>query len=797
MTDWNPNAPNTIGLEWRPHTEGRLSLSSRESPIALLIPSDAGETIGNLVIPHEWAGSGAGTGILWADIYNAADAVEGARTTVAYYPSADKANDGYITRSDWATTTNIYAQISDTSDDEDPWTDYAVNTDAGRISRARFNFATGAFPAGARPLSVTFEIRALGYSWSWQAPSIELSHWYGSNKMAAWGTVSLPRNDQWATYTIGPIYFDANDEGPWNRQSILDFAYSAKDNVGVEWRYGCKITRLTMKVTYVTDKRVAVARAAKITTVPSGVQTNAPLATLAVGTSVAANWSKSNGVDYLAVLRRVESLSGQQFTASIPFLDSDVAPPFDEGLIYSTTLTDAGGDVASVGSAGTRVAPIVPITSGNAQSADAQPYHDLDAQPCHATSTLRQGVNGANVQAYKRVRFLVGFSNTPTAALDVKVKKVSDNSQVGGTGTLAVADLSDPAIATLIGTRTLFDGRSMSVYDVTVTLASTATLAVATDYYLEFSSTTTEAWFPLWVDATASHAYTGNQTAGGSTNQATVAGSGTAAADFLATLGSVPSAIANFAAAVQTAALPSAGDVACSLPTREYVNLTWTASALGASFTRYEIERTEDDGATWNPVAYVTTEATATWRDNQAKRNTAVKYRIRVVRSDGATSDWATLANSVTCTMTGQGLLFVSNEDDTMNAGFVLLDDTYSYQFLGAADLVLVRRYGLDYQSAFRPIERRGVQWDFRVLIHSRGMSGEETSPDDGEGIQAFDTLRDIAETQATVAVLTPDGERLFGALRVPSGTRIASASFYVANVSLIQTSDTPTVAVV
>ncbi len=792
---YNPNAPSTIGNEWRVHTEGVDALDAQAKAVGLLIPSSGVETIDSLVLAHQWAGAASGYGRKWVDLYNLASSpviTDSMISELTYKPNEDKTKSG-VTKSDFGTTSNLYQAIDDTDDSGPPEnTDYIVNSNYWTSgSYAGFQFDTAAILNTYRILSVSFEVRAKGFDWSWQAPSIYLEWYNGSSRVGRFGTINPPQDYVFRTYTFGPFFFDLYNEGKWLQPEIANLDVNTSRNLRLVLNYACAVSRVTMKVKVCTENRVAVGLCAKQTTLPSGVQTALPMS-LKTPLNVD-NFAKANALNYLAVVSRLEDPLGTLTTLQpqIIYLDAVTqADPQAKADGYSVTLRDASGAISAYSASGTKAYAAVLGTSGGAQSADSQPYYDLDAQPCHATSTLKQGVNGASAQSYRRVRFLVGVSTTPTASLSVKVKKVSDNSQVGGTGTLAVADLSDSAVATLIGTRTLYDGRSMSVYDVTITLASTATLAGATDYYLEFTSTTTEEWFLLWLNA-ASYGLTGNNTYGGTTDQATVAGSGTATADFLATLSSVPTAPLTCTASALEIALPDNGDTICPEGVLEEAHVVWTTSGAVTGFSYYEVQRSLDGGATWEALATVTAENTKSLEDQEVTRGVAVKYRVRVVRTDGAFSDW-TESGSVTLDATPGMILFVSNADPTIACGYVLAQSEQQYQFPSAGETVFMRLYNRDFQIAVKPTEDRGVTWSFPLIVFHGGHEG--LTPPTGEGVQAFDLLRAAALAEVPyLCMLTPKGERFFGTLQVPSGRHLEPGKTYIAEVAFTQTQSAPT----
>lgn len=365
------------------------------------------------------------------------------------------------------------------------------------------------------------------------------------------------------------------------------------------------------------------------------------------------------------------------------------------------------------------------------------------------------------------------------------------------TGDLTAADLADSAIATARGTGsfgTSFLGITtpLSIYDTVVTMDAGVTLAAATDYTIEAASSVAaaNAWFLLWVDATASHVVTGNLTYGGATDAAAYGnGPTTPQADLIMTFGSIPTAPAGLAATVGSLTVPDNGDPICNPGALQYARVTWTASSLGASFRRYDVERLAAGSTSWEPVVTIAAEASSAVSDYEISRGIAYTYRVRVVRTDDAYSDWST-SSAVTCSASISGsVFFVSNADPTLACGFVVADPTQSYAFPSADETVFMKLHQTDYQKAFKPSEVRGAAWSFPVLVYQ----SDSTAPPTGRGIRAFDTIRAVGEASVPyVCVLTWNGERLFGAVQVPEGQQSEPEGMYLARVVVTQTQGEP-----
>lgn len=783
---FNPSATSTLGLEWMVTNEGVTPLSTSTSTVAFLIASTATETIDKLYVPHTWSGPSTGYGKLVADIYNLSDTGAGAAlTTTRFKPNYTAANTNMYAPYPWASITTTCHQYVDDGDSYND-SDYLgfANT-----SSCRFAFDTTAFTGQVS--SVSFNIRAFGFSGS--SPKLAVQLYNNTTFVSTLGNISPPATGDdvgpnfptWSTYTVGPFTTNPLTGTAWTASDITSFDTNTNLLIQLSLISGCVgVSWVSMIVESGTDKRVATGSTATQTTLPSGVQTNLPI-------TLSADWSKATSTNYLCVLRRLDDPSGQAATLiPQPVYLGTATCPHGQGKTYSTTLEPTGllKDAGSVDA--TKTIPFwLGIKTTNAASADSQPYWDLDAKPVHNTSTVTQRFSGAAATAYKQVRFMVGLKATPTASLSIKVKKASDNSQVGGTGTLAVADLSDAQTAYYIGQRTLYDGTTMDVYEVLVQLATSATLAGATQYYIEFTSTTTNdavAWYPLVLHATQGHALTGNLTYGGATDYAVWSASNQLLSDVMVTIATSPAAPATITVTNVTTTVNGTSI--------DYAKVEWTdGGALGASFLRWEVDRSEDAGTTWTTIAHIYTEATLRFDDYEGKRGNANKYRVRKIRSDYARSDYTTQSGTVTpAALTSKAYVFTTNADPAITAGYQIKGDSISMDFLSASETVFMKLHDRDYQASFRPLEERGLSWSFQALVHA-----SRTAPTSGHGVRAFDVLRALGSVDdASLCMHTPDGERFFGVLNVEKGSRTTSG-VYLAACKFTQTQGDSSVVVV
>lgn len=330
----------------------------------------------------------------------------------------------------------------------------------------------------------------------------------------------------------------------------------------------------------------------------------------------------------------------------------------------------------------------------------------------------------------------------------------------------------------------LTDAAGITWYDAVATLDAGVTLATSTLYTLELASCQNPAspWRVAVLDATASHSLTGNITFAGTS---AASGVGRTNADVAITIGSVPTTPSAITATKTTTTINGA--------TIDYVAVSWTTGgALGSSFARWELERSEDAGTTWARIATISTEATVAFDDYQGARGVAAKYRVRVVRTDGAPSDWRTLSGTVTpAAYPGSWAVFTSNAAPELTVGYTPDGTLLVPEFLSADETEFVPLHDEDYQASFAPLEERGVRMAFRLQVHT-----SSATPSGGHGVRVFDALRAVARVPGALCLHTADGERFLGTLQVQRGPRDFATGWYFAEVVFTETTgDAATVA--
>lgn len=242
-----------------------------------------------------------------------------------------------------------------------------------------------------------------------------------------------------------------------------------------------------------------------------------------------------------------------------------------------------------------------------------------------------------------------------------------------------------------------------------------------------------------------------------------------------------PDPPAGFAVTAEVQTRDDVGE--CSVTAIGYAAIVWTATALGATFVRYEIQRSVDGGP-WLSIATVISEEMETFADYEAPRGVECAYRMRVVDSAGGASSWTDTA-TVTVSSVYCEWLFVSNVDPSLNAG-VQVRPEREYTYPNTPDIVVKKLEGRDFHATFRPLENRGVIIALSVTASIlRGTS---------EGTRAFDPLRAIFEDTLIpyVCVLDPYGNSFLATVVMAPAREIQPDDRYYVDLTVVETTQTP-----
>ena len=750
MAEWNPNSTATKGLEWPVLFSGAATVPGPYIP-CMALRQTVSEATGTIRIAT--ASRGASGGLYVVEAYDNETAVPANVTTLAAAPNEDVSGTGSTAwKEDDGTTTTIYDQIDEAVSDR---TDYIFVQAPNTFNRYDGRFNTGGLSlTGKRILAVRLrcDMRALGVSYF--NGGLNLS---GVNHQAWFGITGY---NGLLSYTW---YYNPQTKLPWRIADVqaLDtsdefYLEAASSDSGTN---GVRVYWVALEVVICDENRLAFGTLDDT----AGAVTENAWNTVTLTTPTAGTWTKDGAGYHTYMIRRLNSSGSFSFPFHLSGDDTQANP----GRSYWPTLDATYGYATAMGDQQLHLFPMIPRTTGPADSVDAMPYFDIDTASVYNTVNAEQEFSNAAAANYGILRFLVSTGGQATQPLTIQVKRRSDNVQLGATYSLTLAEAETfPAISA--GWRI-----------VQVQLSSAAGLAAATQYYIQFSSTTpiTNPWSLVFGN-------TGNvgntATFGGTTDRALVEGSELDQYDLYVTLSTIPTTPANFAA---TLGADTETESVCDVTSLPKTTLSWSATALGGSFLRYEFQRSIDGGTEWVTFRTEDTEATTSTTDYEAPIGVSTQYRMRVVRTDFAVSAWTTVSGSTTTTKTGAAscpLYLVSNYDPTFNL-IVDHEPEVDYTFLDNEEAVELPVYGLDYNLAFRPLEDRGVQIAWRIAVAFNGNG------DPNQGKAAFETLRQLCRAQLPyVMVLDTYGNATAASLRMPSGTQFMPGRVY--NVDLIAT---------
>jgi hypothetical protein len=596
---------------------------------------------------------------------------------------------------------------------------------------------------------------------------------YDQTSATTHNVTTLPQN--WTGVMEATFYTNPSTHAPWTVAEIQSFDSTNEFQVRMEgagiWDIGKPmdgehVIAVDMIVGQATENRVAIGTA-NLSTFSTPQWINFTTTNMSGG-----NWSKTNAVRYLYVVRRATTYGNA--TVQGVQLGSGGSPVanFDgysvgmnaEGMVV--TLTAKSPDVWW---------GLIIRTSAPADSADSQVYTSIVEELVHSTSTPTTEFSNAAAANYGNVRLLVKYQGSPTADLTVRVRRRSDNTVMGSVITITKAQVD--ALPSISGSGWKY---------VEVQQGSLATLATATQYYWEFSSTTgsANAWkVPNW--------YTGGQgdalSFGGTTDRATRSGSENNSYDIQATIGTVPSTPGSWAVSLQTQTVPSDASEG-TLASIQYANCTWAATSLAALFAYYEIHRTEDGGTNWSPIANLTSEAQTSFKDYEGDRGTLCGYRIRVVRTDGAFSAWSSTQSVTPAKLASDVWAFVCNENQgAFNCIYKKLGGG-TYTFPEADEVGFHPVFDEDFYTVTRPTEQRGAQTEISVVMSSLRSYNQGSNT---LGWALYDRLRSLARAQVDyVCVHDPWGNRMLAVITVPEGP-IGGEMPWVAVIRIKQTTIT------
>jgi hypothetical protein len=798
---WNPNYPGVVGLEWLPSVPRSFPIAKGQPSPAARVRSLAAENINALRV-----GVGSNPAVtqrafvLW-DIYEEGDEAPQTLSVVEYAPNADETIGNWTDNA--GGTTNLWAQIDDAVEYPPLGTFYIRQLIAG-ASAYRCSVDSSGFPAGARVLRVSVTC-VIGMNALGSSAFVEIGLFHQPTT-----TIHTPPTGVVFTNGLIPNRVLTIDCGEINPQTQLPWTPADIQSFDAgDWHMrfvgagtgtnGPIITAAALRVSYLaTENRVAVATWRR----PSGA-VSSPISTTALVPMPAGTgaWAKANAQNYVylpriardvlvggdaPVANDITLLAAQQdLGASGNPAGLAYAPPVGPPAMSLLTTDEHGQPTATFEGELVTVPRVVLRTTAPADSADSLAYVRDSSSTVLRDLTAAQQVGqrvttSTGPRSYLGVRFLVIPPDTADGTLTVRVLRVSDSVQFGGTFTITADEVR--ALPAISGTLAKY---------VEGFLDSVATLATGTQYEIQLLVSAGD-WRVIMPSAVGA----GGQSFGGTTDFARLgtigAGSSLTEQDLTIMLLEQPAAPATATATVR--AQQQDGDGCwCSTSEIDQVEVDWAATALGGSFSRYEIEREIDDGesAGWEPVWTITTEATSVWWDYEMPMDRPVRYRVRVLSTSTAFSAW-TATDWVTARSRGNEVVFTSNHDPGLQVVYEH-DPDVDLVMLDHATDELIPVYGADYQVAFFDPNDRGVAEQLDLVVNF----GRQPSDNLARALNmraVFGPLRRItrATTIPYVAVRHRDGVVTYAQVRLGTGRRQMPGHRYRVPVTVTPVSGIP-----
>lgn len=819
---WQPFSPAVLGLDWRPVHEDTMILNSPDKPLAAALESSVTETVNSLWYFASLS-SGERPEAYQVDVYEAGDFPDMDLATYTAYPSSTPGNfDTY--------TWNGSSQGSSsqhTFENDPTFTPVDLPAAFGFAGQADNQFVfnpngisyatTYTFnglhtdTAGERIVKVRLEARAQAFSTLGDIQSVAAQPVMILDGRPYWGEVQtvagpIPNGGviayDWFVNPAElrgwlPADLEAFDAG--TNTAAAGLLVRATGNFGENpATIIAAVYQVKMMVTTAgTDIRKAfgwVPPAAQQAGALFGVPAWFELPMQQVDGSP--GWPKSTGADYrIELSRRSVRPGGKQLWVI-------ALQGYDDRAANGWTRVDVKYDpsthlpyVAKPRADGKSWAPACVLATASGPSVDSQPYAALDLDSGVWTGRdWRQYFTTPGTlptTSFPLVRVLLGrVGTTATGPVMIRIRRVSDNAQMGGTVTLSSQDFDDYPDP---GRQTFY-----ALYkSIMAQLVPAATLATSTQYYFQVTSTAEDADTGWTVESLRSIRGLEPDTPPTDIEDATFGGT----VDRVAINGTVHTET-DAAIVVLTQPSPPTGLVAAAVldDCIGSVAVTWNPTSLSGSFGRYEVQRLNPATGLWEDVAWVTDETVDEWEDHEALIGVVNSYRMRVVRADTAVSLWtatATAAPGGPCC----GFVLTSNQHPELTVWY---DDMFqeARETELPQNVNVVQFYDRDMQVAFHELEDRGARFTRQMVVAVNGS--ESSAPVAGfPGLGQFSDL--LAISRPSNGPVLPyvcvhelaTGDRWFASLLTPTVSRQVGTEAHVADVEVIETTRTPAVVVV
>lgn len=208
---------------------------------------------------------------------------------------------------------------------------------------------------------------------------------------------------------------------------------------------------------------------------------------------------------------------------------------------------------------------------------------------------------------------------------------------------------------------------------------------------------------------------------------------------------------------------------------------------------RYEIQRFDSTDNAWSTVFDTSNICVTGFCDFEARTGVASIYRMRTRNVLDFSGPWvsgsATLPSPGIAGTSGTGMLiFTSNKQPLSNLAYVMQFDgkpVETFTFPEADTVSLLRMYGKDFFTAFRPLERGGDKFQRTLLVSAAAIALPSMA--------GFTNLRDLAWSDLPyVCVRDELGNRWYATVIVPSGGVTRHRTLYFAQIEVVQATNTP-----
>lgn len=511
------------------------------------------------------------------------------------------------------------------------------------------------------------------------------------------------------------------------------------------------------------------------------------------------NWAKLLDQHYAITLTSARSPTHDRETKGtppqIPAVDGFQVFRQHQGRVAQRLITNV---LASPG-VDSRVTPLKLVTTGGTIPTDFAPYDRTVAAPVfvgtHAAQDIEQRSQVGAIP-YPWIRFYARIVGDPD---DVPAIDISHS---GGAGTMAFF------AADLLALPEIFDGwREVTLRWPVGHVPSLDNSG--TNFNFRFSTTqgsVQNRWEILGVDSfflLADAPSNGNPTYGQGDTQAAYADPPAASvgrpyADLAVTVHSDPPAVTGFSVSVQSEPLAynddyCAGREPCGPEAFEFPRVNWDTSVLPADeFGHYEVQRQDTVDDVWRTIARLTAVADSQFDDHEARVGVQSSYRVRICRVDEICGAWSSTGTATPSAGDGGAgtMFFVTNRRLSLSP--VVYPSVFegesveSFEFVEAGRVQFQHMFGRDYTQSFHPTERGGVRFERTVLVNALVAS-------EGRADHDFDLLRNIAWADVPYVCVKDDlGNRWYATLVVPNATIRRQRQIELAQVRVVESAVEP-----